>query len=183
MDIFKKFVWVIKKYFQYTQSFYSGRQFDTLQVTCSHEFNKNWTYALSSGLADRTAWTTTVPPVTTTTPTVKTTTTTKQLLEDANKQFATETIQAFYPPINLKMASSASNNEDVEDIAEDEIKHYLEVINEDHSTTWGGRLHFKGLQGAPFCRRICGWWPRSHNHAFRYLQFCISCVLAPYSTL
>lgn len=96
---------------------------------------------MSSGLADRTAWTTTAPPVTTTTTTVKTTTTSKQLMQAANKQFATETIQAFFPPINLKMATS-SNDEGHEDV--DEIKHYLEVINEDHSTTWGGRLHFKG---------------------------------------
>ena len=96
---------------------------------------------MSSGLADRTAWTTTAPPVTTTTTTVKTTTTSKEMLQAANKQFATETIQAFFPPINLKMAPSS--NEDVEEV--DEIKHYLEVINEDHSTTWGGRLHFKGL--------------------------------------
>ena len=101
---------------------------------------------MSSGLADRTAWTTTAPPVTTTTTTVKTTTTSKQLMQAANKQFATETIQAFFPPINLKMATSSndsSNDEEVEEV--DEIKHYLEVINEDHSTTWGGRLHFKGL--------------------------------------
>ena len=96
---------------------------------------------MSSGLADRTAWTTTAPPVTTTTTTVKTTTTSKQVMQAANKKFATETIQAFFPPINLKMATS-SNDEGPEDV--DEIKHYLEVINEDHSTTWGGRLHFKG---------------------------------------
>ena len=105
---------------------------------------------MSSGLADRTAWTTSVPPVTTTTATAKPTTTTKQLLEEANKQFSTETIQAFFPPINLKMASSASSsNEVVEEIDEDDIKHYLEVINEDHSTTWGGRLHFKGWISGP----------------------------------
>ena len=52
-------------------------------------------------------------------------------MQAANKQFATETIQAFFPPINLKMATS-SNGEGLEDV--DEIKHYLEVINEDHST-------------------------------------------------
>ena len=101
---------------------------------------------MSSGLADRTAWTTTAPPVTTTTTTVKTTTTSKQEKQlQANKKFATETIQAFFPPINLKMATS-SNDGDVEEI--DDIKHYLEVVNEDHSTTWGGRLHFKGLINA-----------------------------------
>ena len=98
---------------------------------------------MSSGLADRTAWTTTAPPVTTTTTTVKTTTTSKELLQAANKQFATETIQAFFPPINLKMATSSNDSSNDEEV--DEIKHYLEVINEDHSTTWGGRLHFKGL--------------------------------------
>lgn len=162
-------------HYMYTQSFYSGRQFDTLQVTCSHEFNKNWTYALSSGLADRTAWTTTAPPITTTTTTVQTTTTTSKLqkaLKAINTQFATETIQAVFPSINLKMVAS-SNDENVEET--DEMKHYLEVINDGHSTTWGGRLRFKVSQnqiipGIEFKITDCSVYADGSDYSFPVLS-------------